>query len=341
MKPVCVIYMEDEGYAKRLMNVFSQKGNIKYGILLFTQLGELEKYLKENEPALMVVGEEDCSENCLNQIAELYTGKMVVFTEEEKMQENVTCRFGENAVGIYRYQSLGKILKQMMDISTFQYRGKLMETEIMGIYSPLCVPERSAFALNMAKVLSEQERLLYISLEEFSGLEEILPTEPDATLSDALYYYHQGQQAANDRIAQTIRSIAGVDYIAPVRCAEDVAYMDVGQIIDFICNVGQHNNYEVILLDISSAVKQPWQVLDCCSQIYLPVREDYLAKKRLKNFELYFMDMGMEYLLDRIIRVKLPEGESGIAPDFWERIEFGGMYRFVKKLLEKGRQTVG
>ncbi len=340
MNNVCVLYIKNDLYARRLLHGFSQRGNMKYGVLLFTQIDELEKYLKDNMPGVVLLCEEDYSEEYAGIVQRFYNGKQVILTEEQNKQEKVTDDFGSNTVGIYRYQPLDKILKQVADMMNFQNTPKLSETDIIGIYSPACVPERPGFALNMAKILSEQYRTLYLSLEEFSGLDQILPSEPGENLSDALYYYRQGQQAANEKIAGTIRSIADLDYIAPVRCAEDIHYLEADQIVEFICNIGKYNHYEVILLDISSAVCSPWQIMDCCSAIYFPVKEDYLSEKKISAFETYFMDIGMEYLFDRIVKVKLPEGESSVEADFWTKMVFGGMYRYVKKLLEKREEYV-
>ncbi len=43
-------------------------------------------------------------------------------------------------------------------------------------------------------------------------------------------------------------------------------------------------------------------------------------------------------MLDRIEKVRLPECESGVDREFWKKIKSGGMYRFVKKILERSEK---
>lgn len=330
-----VIYDKNENYAKRLMNSMHQemrlKGGKRFEIRLFTEEQELRSYLAENEPAVLIASEESYCQI----IKEEYEGRKVILTEEYSGQEEIEKIYGEHSVGVYRYQTSERILKQILEECPVQYRGSVNSAEIIGVYSPVISMQKTAFILSMAKVLSDKYRLLYINLEEFSGLEELLENGSDLTLSDALYYYRQGQMTAIPRISETINSVAGIDYIAPVRCAEDIAFMDAEQMMDFINAAGKCHDYEMILLDISNAVKQPWKILDCCKQIYMPVRNDYLSQKKLHNFETYFIGAGLERILDNVIKVRLPEGENEITRDFWERLQFGGMYRYAKKLLEQ------
>lgn len=330
-----VIYDKNENYAKRLMNSMHQEMRLKGGkhfeIQLFTEEQGLRSYLAENEPAVLIASEESYCQT----IGEEYEGRKVILTEEYSGQEEIQKIYGEQSVGVYRYQTSEKILKQILEECPVQYRGSLSSAEIIGVYSPVTIMQKTAFILNMAKVLSDTYHLLYINLEEFSGLEELLENSSDLTLSDALYYYRQGQKTAISRISETINSVAGIDYIAPVRCAEDIAFMDAEQMMDFIITAGKCHDYEIILLDISNAVKQPWKMLDCCKKIYMPIKNDYLSLKKLHNFETYFIGAGLERILNNIVKVRLPEGENEITCDFWDKLQFGGMYRYVKKLLEQ------
>ena len=84
--------------------------------------------------------------------------------------------------------------------------------------------KRTAFALNIAKVVSEKYKVLYMNLEEFSGLDEILISDNGTTLSDAFYYYRQGKQQSYEKISSTIHCCEGINYISPVICAEDISF---------------------------------------------------------------------------------------------------------------------
>ena len=207
------------------------------------------------------------------------------------------------------------------------------------MYSPVYVEGKQSFVLNLAKIMSEKYKTLYINLEEFSGLGELLPAENQYTLSDALYFYRQNGKMVADKIGQTINSVSGVDYIPPVMCAEDLSYVDSKELITFFEQLGNMFGYEMIVVDISTAVRQPWDMLDMCSTVYIPEKSDYISKEKLKCFETYYSSIGREYSFDRFELIRLPEGENDMKPDFWEKCGYSGMCRYVRKMLEKDGDT--
>ena len=310
MNRTCAIYDNNENYARRLMHAMSMKANQQFNIELFTQKDAFEKYLRDGSPTVAMVSESGFYDG----ISDLYDGSLVVLTEEPENETDAK-RFGSNATAVYRYQPMDRIYRELMEHSDLQPKKRLDTFDVIGIYSPVNVMPKTEFALNIAKVLSEKYKVLYINFEEFSGLDEILVSTDDITLSDALYYYRQQRDNAAEKIMGTIRSVDGIDYIAPVMCAEDISYVESEQLVSFVECVGKNKGYEVIILDLSSAVKQPWRLMECCSTIYMPVRNDYLSERKILEFETYFYGIGMSKMLDRIEKVRLPECESGVDRD--------------------------
>lgn len=339
MNYIYAVYDVNETYAKRLINAIHQvmmnKNEKHFETQLFTEESALEEYLACNMPAVLITSETSYCQT----VAEQFTGTKVILTEENMDPEIVRKSYGSQAVGIYRYQTAEKILKELIEKCPVQCNKTLGKIEMIGVYTPITSEQKTSFVLNMAKVLSEKYRVLYLNFDEFSGLEELLGNESDMTLSDALYYYRQGQQNAGQKISETINHVAGIDYIAPVRCAEDLSFMEAEQMIDFIEVTGKNNHYEIVLADISHALKQPWKILGFCDCVYMPVKDDYLSQRKIQDFETYFIGSGLETLLDNNIKVHIPAGESEITQMFWEKIKYGGMYRFVKTLLDQRRQA--
>ena len=324
----CAIYDNNQNYARRLMNAMSRKANQQFNIELFTQRDAFERYLSEDEPAVAMVSEA----GYFDELRDVYSGNLIVLTEEQQ-QDNL--QFGDNAVAVYRYQPMDIIYREVLEHSDLRPKGRLDTIDIIGVYSPVNVLPKTAFSLNVAKVLSERYKVLYINFEEFSGLDEILCARDDVTLSDALYYFRQGKQAAKDKILKTIQTVEGVDYIPPVMCAEDISYIESEEMAAFVECAGKGGHYETVVLDLSSALRQPWRVMVCCTSIFMPIKNDYLWERKIFEFETYFCSIGLAKVLGLIEKVRLPEGESGIDTDFWNKIKIGGMYRFVKKILEK------
>ena len=311
----CVIYDCGE-YGKRLANAMSIKVGTSLDIQLFTVMAELKKYLIVSEPEVLIVSEE----YYVDELKELFNKTLIIMTEEAVCRELIQEKYGCDAVGIYRYQSFEKIYSIISDNSLIIHKSLLSDTKLIGIYSPVCVEPKTAFALNMARILGQRGKTLYINLEDFSGLDEILPPAREENLSDAFYYYMQGRESSIDKILSVISNVAGFDYFSPVRCAEDISSMEPEQIIDFVECIEKHGGYEFIVL---------------------PVKGDYLSLRKMQSFETYFCGTGFEHIIKRVVKIRIPEGEGEVKPDYWNNISFGGMNRYVTTLLEQREVSGG
>jgi hypothetical protein len=311
------------------MNVIGNSKNSPFVVQLFTGEEELHSYLNHNQPEVLLISEEGYT----YEIGRKHEGRLLVLMDEE---EEGRCRqYGENAIGIYKYQSAEKILREVIHNSAGNIKDYRDCVDILGVFSPAKIDAIASFALSTAKVLSEQKHVLYINLEEFSGLNDILPAVHDMTLSDALYYYRQNNGNVNQKVTSTICSSGGIDYIPPVQCAEDIAFVDTGQILNFVNDIGRSEGYDVVVMDISYAIKQQWKLISGCKKVYMPIRNDYISVKKQQSFEAYFLAAGMENILEHICKVKLPVEECDITAEFWDRIAYGGMYKFVRKLMDE------
>lgn len=324
----CVIYDEEASYGRRLFSGLLKKAQSQFNVMLFTGAQELKKYLKETVPDVVLV----CENSMNDWLSGAYKGKIIVLTEEALINED--CEFnGQTCRSIYRYQSLDKIYSEIIIKGDLKRSTHLKTMEIIGIYSPVNVMARQSFALCMAKVMSEKYKVLYINLEEFSGLSGILVSDNQYTLSDAVYFYRQSGVSARDKIEQTIKSVSGVDYIPPVVCSEDISNVGADEMADFIEKLGGMFGYEAVIVDISSALRQPWRLLESCRVVYTPVRNDYISVNRMADFENYYANTGMGHVLDRISKVELPESGDDIGEGFLERITYSSMYRYVRSMI--------
>ena len=81
----CVIYDETGEYGKRLLSGLIKKAQNQFNLMLFTGMEELEKYLKEGRPDLLLVSEDSMNDG----ISRLYRGNIIVLTEEPWILETV------------------------------------------------------------------------------------------------------------------------------------------------------------------------------------------------------------------------------------------------------------
>ena len=273
------------------------------------------------------------SEDCHDEkVMEVCNGKVIMLMEDEEYGESALRMYGENVEGVYKYQSSDKIVKEIMgNIGGVERSSN--DINIVGVYSLGDAQDRTYLSLSLAKTYAQQKRTLYINLDEFSGLGEILPDQADMTLSDALYEYRSKKGNVCSSIVSGICSIGGLDYIPPVSCAEDIAYVEVEEMMDFIKQIGEAGSYDVVVLDISSGIKHGWKLLEACSSIYMPQGNDYYTRKKIKDFEVYFISRGMEVMLNNVMKIEIPEDAGGLDGDFWRTDESCAMHILAKRLI--------
>lgn len=337
MNRECVIYEKNRTYGNRLMSVLSKRAAMRFRVQMFTDREQFESYIKNNEPDVLLTGEE----SYYGDIKKIYSGRIIVLMEEYADSDSIKDIYGQDAIGVYRYQSSDLLYKEVIKGGKLIRKKARASVDTIAVYSPVYAEPKSAFVMNLGKVLGEKYKVLYLNFEEFSGLDEILPDMEKGTLSDAIYYYRQGKNTAIEKIRETISTVAGFDYIAPVKCAEDISGIETEEMLDFIDCIGRELAYEVIILDISEAVRDKWKILESSGCFYMPIKDDYMSVKKIAQFETYYGCTGREEILDNTVKIRLPEGEGNINPDFWDKLKAGGMYRYVKKLAEQWEASVG
>ena len=103
--------------------------------------------------------------------------------------------------------------------------------------------------------------------------------------------------------------------------------------MDFVHKLAKAGRYEVVVLDISHGVKQQWRMICECSDIYMPVGRGYLSDRRMKDFEIYFIESGMENVLNDIRKIELPDSIGRLNEDFWRTDKTEPVYGFVKEFI--------
>ena len=95
----------------------------------------------------------------------------------------------------------------------------------------------------------------------------------------------------------------------------------------------RYSNYDVVILDLSDSVSQLYKVLEQCTRIYMPIREDPVSLAKLKELEQYFSQTGNGMLRERIKRLKLPYHGSFGRGDYIDQLLWGELGDYVRQLL--------
>lgn len=334
MRHVMAIYDVDPLYAARFADVVNQKEKIPFEVLAFSSFDRLKSYAKDNPVELLLLSSAVSREEA----EALGVGRVIRLADGETVQADM------EYPSVYKYQSSENIIREVMACYCEKEKelpvGPALGTaaRILGIYSPVGRCLKTSLALTMGQLLAQEGRTLYLNLEECSGLSVLTREEYREDLSDLLYFYTQGSYNLL-RLNSVVHSINALDYVPPVRCPEDLAQTDTEQVAGLIEKIACESGYESIILDIGSLGKFASGLMELCSVIYMPVKEDSVSLAKLEEFEHYLDVSGNEAVKDKIRKLKLPYHSSfGRRENYLEQLLWGELGDYVRQLLRGGRR---
>ena len=74
----------------------------------------------------------------------------------------------------------------------------------------------------------------------------------------------------------------------------------------------------------------PWNVLECCDEIYITESQDYIEDNRFNNFERYLIERGMGNTVDAFKKINVCVEPEALDNNLWSRMPF---YDFYEELL--------
>lgn len=317
MTQVCVIYDLDENYASKLIMALNEKRGVSFNTALFTEFDALSDFAKEKKMDVLVVDKKLVNEK----LKEIYDGRMVILSED--IEENT----------VYRYQSSEKIIREIIGEKNLISKNESRKCEVIGVYSLVNYVGKTSLSLAIAKSYAGiDKKILYLNLERFSGLKEILVKASGGDLSDFLYMFKENPEILRDRLTDYIANISGLNYIAPVACAEDIAFIKIEEWVKILGFLGEY--FEIIVVDISNAILNEWKLLDLCIKIYMPVREDYISVRKVEEFKEYLISIGKEILSNQIEEILIPRDKTTeFSKDFFENVDYSKLGRYAKDII--------
>lgn len=327
MESICAIFDTDAEYAVRLMNAMNSRKGINYRTIMFTGRGALNEYIRDKKLQLLIIDEELAREGC-----EGYAAKVVVLTEDALSGS------GESGCRIYKYQPADRLISAIMKEGGIRQTQDYGNVQITGVYSPIHYAGRTSFSLALAKAYAaEGKRALYLNFEEFSGLSEILAGTKEGGLSDALYYYRQGKERFREHFERFVCMTGNIYYLPPVQCADDISCQSCEEWSGFVLETAGTGMFDVIVIDIANALLRPWSLLDICSRIIMPVREDYISRQKISDFDTYMLSMGRDDTYKAIEKMLLPrDNNAAMSKDFLDMVEYGTIGRYARDVVKKG-----
>lgn len=322
-------------YALNFMEYLNHKKNIPFEIQAFTTVESLFAYGKKIHIELLLIsGKAMCP-----QVQELDIGKIVILSEGVHPPEL------DRYPSVYKYQASSDVVREVMacygaqktaEPAAFPVLKKSME--LYGIYSPLGRCLKTSFALALGQILAKEKAVLYLNLEGYSGFEELLGKGFQQNLSDLLYFVRQENGNLIHKMNGMIQTVNNLDYIPPVHTPEDIRGTRLDDLEKLIQEISLHSNYEILVLDIGLSVEEPFQLLDKCSRIFMPVLSDVVSNAKIAQFEDLVRIWDYPQILSKTTKVHPPfHSCTGNPETYIESLPWSELGDYVKRVL-RGKQ---
>ena len=299
-----VVFDVEKEYARNLIEAFSARKELGFQLYLFKDLERLKEFSKEKHIQILLLCEEVSAEERKEVQAEerfvLVKGNGHDLLEDEK--------------GIYKYQASDVILSQILEKqyeSAGEHKIYHMDGKLIGIYSPVHRIGKTRFALELGRKLAKESPVLYLNLEEYSGMEYYFPDKNVNNLGDLIYFIRQDREGIGMRISGMTGQKDGVDYIAPMPVVQDLHEIKEEEWLDLFQEIFSHCIYRTIIIDLGDTVNGLYQILRQCQIVYTLHGRDELSRAKIRQYTENLRMLGYKDVIEHTVlrSVNTKEGD--------------------------------
>lgn len=302
-----VICDQDKEYGSALSE-YIRHSDCGYEVMLYT---EPERFIKDcmgEQISLLLIQEgfQSLVRDMIFQsdvLAGITADRQFVLTENRE-------ETGENS--IYKYQSaamiinsIGKDIKAAHRIVT--EAEKSFGMKLIGVYSPIGHTLKTTFAMTLGQIMAEHEPVLYINMEGYNGLSELLDIRSEYGMMDLMYEYSLRPDELAGMLAKYIFRSDELDVMIPVRSPFELQEIEPSMWLSLFGSLTHTGRYGAVIIDMSDALRGILELLNVCTDIYMPVRKDAQAMAKLKEFEYVLSGYpGADKIKSKLIKLKFP-----------------------------------
>lgn len=342
MKKILAILTTERRYAERLCDYCNKKKSLLLTAVPFDNAEECAAFAEKHNIEILLADNGMLKGDTLKSDSRLAVKAAITIVLEDGV--SFECAFAEpgsvSYMGVNKYQPAETLIREVLsgcegrDIY-FDTKSTTRPVRVIGVYSPVSRCGKSSFAITLGRLQAKRHKTLYISLEEFSCLGALSGDRYELTLSDAVYHMKQGS-LTSQRLYSMIHNIGGLEYIPPMRCADDGNAVSGEDYVRLINEIMKNSLYEVLIVDMDRYADEASELLEICDTVYMPVLQDVMNRMKAESFVTYLMASERKHIADKLVRINTPEpdntAQQGMA--YLDGLLYGSMGDMVRELGE-------
>lgn len=272
------LYLSDREYGERFTGCLMNHYRDRLELHLFTGIEALMASCAELD-GIVLSAWEDIYENIAQQLPVI-----VLYDSEEmgKIQE------GE-VIFVDKYQEVNKIVDEILrhigqEIRDVQQNGRIgQKLQTFAVYSLAENEYQMPFAVTLASIMSEREKVLLLDLQENSGLSQLLGESKEAGLEELLVMAER-EKYSHARIVSCVEHLDNMDVVCPVCNTECLCEAQAETYRKLLEILSQEMGYTTIIMNMGSRFVGFFEILASCESIYLVKSRGGLGQWREKEF---------------------------------------------------------
>lgn len=318
---VLILCDPEEDYVYRMVDYMRRDQFFPWTVKVYTHVSGL--YESVGQPVDMLVVSESVYEEELQKLGACKT----VILNESGVVKN------QKINNVDKYQAASRVLQRLMELGgiTWKQLESAEGAKIIGLYSPVRRSLQTSFGLCLGKLLSAKGKTLYLSFEQYCGVQE-LQSRSDYDLSSLLYYLEDEEHfAANTR--RLICKSENFDYVPAMVNGQNLIMISSEEWKLLLHKLQHIMGYDYIVLDLNESVQGLFEILRMCVRVYSMSKDDPIAKRKMDQYEQLLSVMEYEDVKKKLNICRLPLFRN--IPVSIESAAKGDLADYVRKLVEK------
>ena len=332
-RQVLAVYEPSQFYVERFLNYANSKGHTGFDIIGFTDLKALEDCTLEHGIKVLLLSWVECPDDdkdikalcaCVKKISE---NGVEIFILGEQQNTGFILNSIKESGGflpdperiIEKYQPVSLILQEVINkafgddcLTGYSLPTQEALMNVCGIYSPADKQSHPELAEKIARLkgfnASSLCRVLYINLEQFSGLSKVTGADLNTGLSDVIYYYRQNIQGLREAIDRAKGHFDGIDVLLAPADMEDLREIDEKEWPDFLRSIMEAGDYHLAVIDDLGKLFSLKNILRKIGEVYIPALPPAPGKnalRKMEEFKKYFYQNDCPELLEKIKEIEM------------------------------------
>lgn len=327
MNHILAVCDSETEYAYQLVDYFSNKKGFPFQVQMFSSENNLKEYAKNHPILVALIAQKDFSED----IKTVPVEHILILGEDcEKEIKDIKI--------IEKYQSCERIIKELLDW-LFQ-EGVLgrsisnsKEMKLIGIYSPVGKCLKTSFSFVLGQLLGKKHKVLYLNMESYSGLGQLLQKEFSTDMSELIYYLQNSKGKFIYRMGSMAEKAGGLDILPPFDSFLDFVSVSGDEWIQLFQEIEKGSDYEYLILDLSDAVQGLFDILRLCDVVYTLSREDGFSMAKIAQYEEVLKKCNYEDVWKKTRHCTIPLIKN--LPPGLLQLTFTELAEYVRERIEE------